>query len=456
MISTTNGLVITPKHAESSAPSRVPGALLRAFATWHPHLESYLAGMSATAFSAPAIAIAVAFVTYMVRPDGGALFPLLCSVCGGLLGWGGLALVTQRFVTIESVNPAVYRELCSRFALLKAQMKVVEQELHERHGDGLDHVPDRVNISYALAEVHMYLARLQDTLGEKAGASVHAPHQDPSLREWVQGSGYIQLWDQLHRAEETLSLFAPLGTVIADAGFDEMRLNGSNIDNRATLVTQLQEALKVLNGLPHPGILAPEQFAAREKLRRVRRTINEFRDERRLGLVQARNRLIRTVTLTGLVGFSLIALPILGQASPDKLAAGVAFYLIGAIVGLFNRLYLDAGTEIATEDYGLAVARLLHTPLLSGLAALGGVLIIPMLSGMVNPSTDQSALLGVTLDHIFDLKHRPFGLVLAALFGLSPTVLINRLQQAAERYKTDLKSSASPNQRAAVAPTTGA
>jgi hypothetical protein len=96
----------------------------------------------------------------MVRPDGGALFPLLCSVCGGLLGWGGLALVTQRFVTIESVNPAVYRELCSRFALLKAQMKVVEQELHERHGDGLDHVPDRVNISYALAEVHMYLARL--------------------------------------------------------------------------------------------------------------------------------------------------------------------------------------------------------------------------------------------------------------------------------------------------------
>jgi hypothetical protein len=42
----------------------------------------------------------------------------------------------------------------------------------------------------------------------------------------VQGSGYIQLWDQLHRAEEALSLFAPLATVIADAWFDEIRLNG--------------------------------------------------------------------------------------------------------------------------------------------------------------------------------------------------------------------------------------
>src|SRR5690242_18889069 len=102
------------------------------------------------------------------------------------------------------------------------------------------------------------------------------------MREWVQGSGYIQLWDQLHRAEETLSLFAPLETVVADAWFDEMRLNGSNIDNRAALLTQLQEALKVLTSPSHSGIATPEQLAAREKLRRVRRTINEFRDERRL------------------------------------------------------------------------------------------------------------------------------------------------------------------------------
>jgi hypothetical protein len=158
------------------------------------------------------------------------------------------------------------------------------------------------------------------------------------------------------------------------------------------------------------------------------------------------------------MGFLLVALPILVQVHRDRLTAAVAFYLVGAIIGLFNRLYLDAGTEVATEDYGLATARLLHTPLFSGLAALGGALIIPLLSGMASqamtqaPSTPAGTSVGLTLTNLLDLSDRPFGLVFAALFGLSPAVLLSRLQQEAEQYKTDLKTSAAPNNRAAVSP----
>ncbi len=80
--------------------------------------------------------------------------------------------------------------------------------------------------------------------------------------------------------------------------------------------------------------------------------------------------------------------------------SAIAYFLIGAPVGLFNRLYLDASTETAVEDYGLSAARLLHTPLLCGLAAV---------------------------------------------FGLTPSALISRLQSEAEKYKSDLKSSEEPS-----------
>jgi hypothetical protein len=191
-------------------------------------------------------------------------------------------------------------------------------------------------------------------------------------------------------------------------------------------------------------------------LRHVRRAINEFRDERRRGLVRSRNRLTRTITLTGLVGFALVALAVLMRAEPQHLVGGAAFYLIGAIVGLFNQLFLEGSAETATEDYGLKTARLLHTPIFSGLAALGGVLVIPMLSVLVSPSSGgatanvQQAVL--SLQKLLDLNAQPFSLVLAAIFGLSPTVLISRLQQEAEQYKADLKGSEASTRRSSVRP----
>ena|SRR5436309_14798417 len=75
--------------------------------------------------------------------------------------------------------------------------------------------------------------------------------------------------------------------------------------------------------------------------------------------------------LTECIGFTLAALAVIANAPHPSLIAATAFFLVGAVVGLFKQLYLDASTETATDDYGLSTARLSHTPLFSGLAALG-------------------------------------------------------------------------------------
>jgi hypothetical protein len=160
---------------------------------------------------------------------------------------------------------------------------------------------------------------------------------------------------------------------------------------------------------------------------------------------------------------------------------------VGAIVGLFNRLGADSEAESAVDDYGLARARLVHTPLFCGLAAVGGVVITALLPVVLNVAavtpraatasptavsaparqatgnptltTGAAATAAATADSgqeapslvaIFDLQRHPFGLVIAAIFGLTPRLLIRRLQEQTDRYKADLRSTKAP----ATAPAT--
>jgi hypothetical protein len=279
--------------------------------------------------------------------------------------------------------------------------------------------------------------------------------------EWALGYGYVRAWERLHRAEEEKLFAATPDELIAEATRDTLRLQGSNIENREQLLDQLQRAASVLAvnagvsagmvpasaiaGLV-PPFQAPDDMIARRMVRQVRRAINEYRDDRRLALVRARNQLLGTIILTALVTYQLVVLAILAGAPRPAFISAIAFFLVGATVGLFNRLYLDASTETAVEDYGLAAARLLHTPVLCGLAALGGALIVPLLSVQINPTIDTNAatIAAPTLAGIFDIAQRPFALVLAAVFGLTPSALISRLQNEAEKYKSDLKNSETP------------
>jgi hypothetical protein len=280
--------------------------------------------------------------------------------------------------------------------------------------------------------------------------------------EWALGYGYVRLWERLHRAEEEKLFAAAYDELIAEATRDTLRLQGSNIENRDQLLDQLQRATSVLafNAGVSAGVVPasasavaglappfhpPDDLIARRLIRQVRRAINEYRDDRRLALVRARNQLLKTIILTALVTYQLVALAVLAGVPRPAFTSAIAYFLIGATVGLFNRLYLDASAETAVEDYGLSAARLLHTPLLCGLAALGGALIVPLLSAQITPAVDTAtAAAAAPLAAIFDITQRPFTLVLAAVFGLTPSALISRLQSEAEKYKSDLKSSEAP------------
>ena len=74
-----------------------------------------------------------------------------------------------------------------------------------------------------------------------------------------------------------------------------------------------------------------------------------------------------------------------------QIIAGGTFYLIGASVGLFRQLRQAATAETVTEeDFGLGMVRLVHTPLASGLAAIGGVVLTAYATAFSTPACTRS------------------------------------------------------------------
>jgi hypothetical protein len=117
----------------------------------------------------------------------------------------------------------------------------------------------------------------------------------------------------------------------------------------------------------------------------------------------------------------------------SHVVAATIFFLVGAIVGLFNRLHLETQTNTAVNDYGLSMARVIATPVLSGLAGVGSALVITLLTGAMQNNLPD------TLMPIYIIN--PWHIILAAIFGLAPNLLIGMLQQKAESYKSDIQSS---------------
>jgi hypothetical protein len=99
--------------------------------------------------------------------------------------------------------------------------------------------------------------------------------------------------------------------------------------------------------------------------------------------------------------------------------------LIGALSGLFGRLYHEAQSDNDINDYHLGSARLMVIPLISGLASIIGVLIIAKTTNLDDFSTTKSMLANFPL---------------AATFGLAPNLIINQLQQKSEKYMENIRS----------------
>ena len=174
---------------------------------------------------------------------------------------------------------------------------------------------------------------------------------------------------------------------------------------------------------------------AREAIQQVKHSLYLYQDSLRHTLVRGRNHIYTAITLTGLVTYFLTCMVILWNATQYAIGTATVYYMIGAVTGLFVRFYKEANIKDApSDDYGLFLSRLFATPLLSGLAALGGVLIaatLPTLSGQKAPELSIIFNSTVTIEYFFA----------AAIFGYAPNLIIGSLQQRAQKFSTDLQNS---------------
>jgi hypothetical protein len=388
-------------------------------------------------FTLPAFPAVAAFSTVTAYIAQGDRLPgwvhddaFLVGTATALLAWVVLSLLfLHRYVDPRLANTRVYDDICERYEQLDARLSVLCQANQQDPGRCIACVE-------ALTQRDGIAAELTST----------------GLR-WAQGSGYINLWNRIHRAEEALIAIEDTERVAADALQDKLRLDDSGIANTEQLRSDLQRAILVLSPSaaqyagfgPAPMGITPGEPAgsvaeARAILRAVRHTINVYRDDRRDGLVRVRNQLIGTGAFTSLVAYVLVGFATLIDVPWQAVGSMATFYIVGAIIGLFSRLGAEAEAEAAVEDYGLSRARLFHTPLFSGLAAVGGVVITLSLYNVlhVGGPTQQPE---VPLVDIFDLNKNRQGLAIAAVFGLTPSLLVRRLQEQTDTYKQELSTS---------------
>jgi hypothetical protein len=233
---------------------------------------------------------------------------------------------------------------------------------------------------------------------------------------------------------------------------DRARLRASRIEARDDLLLLSGQAIITLNqsaatNLPMPK---PSSFngpsktrLAKTVLQEVRHAINAYRHERAAGLVRLKRQLVQTTTLTGAVAVLGVALAIVVGIAPEVVGGAAAFWVVGALTGFFQSAYTQQRSQYAVEDYGFATARMFLAPYLAGIAAVFGVFAIAFVAGaplgvsLLEPEGGDAA---GALRSIFDVTAHPIGLVAAAVFGLTPELIIGRLRSIGEQLKLDIQS----------------
>jgi hypothetical protein len=96
------------------------------------------------------------------------------------------------------------------------------------------------------------------------------------------------------------------------------------------------------------------------------------------------------------------------------------------------------------QSCGLAATRLAATPILTGIAAVIGVLLfnyagsVLLVTGTAAPS--GSAVSIPSLASIFSLSHNPMGLVVAAIFGFALGLVLKQLKALSDGYEKQIQN----------------
>ena len=256
-------------------------------------------------------------------------------------------------------------------------------------------------------------------------------------RQWMLGTGYVQAWRSLQRAENQLMMVAPLGTLSHDAIDSYLRLAGSNIPNAARVLKLLGAATYPLfpelrstideqssHGRSRSDTPEDPEMSLRVALLTARDAIGDYRTDQWSKVLNIRNRLILTTVLVQIGLYGLLVAAFVGNKTNLTVPfIGLTYFMIGAVLGgLYGRLREAMESESAVDDYGLSTARLVATPVFSGVAAVIG---IGMVEVLADPGQSNTA-------KFFDAIYRgtPYHYLQAILFGLIPAEVLHRLELA--------------------------
>ncbi|MGZ3626980.1 MAG: hypothetical protein ACXVDN_04825 [Ktedonobacteraceae bacterium] len=440
-----------------------------------PYMQAYGASLLASFAIVPIVAAFFTVALFIIMPaaPGWQSAAWGCLITAVL--WLVLSIPLAALTSAKAVNPYNYGLIENRLSRLESRLYTLQTTISEDQLKPYQQV--------ALDEAYDNLTKLHNLM-----------YRSTSRLPWVLAMGYIDAWSWLHRTEEALIEIEPLEMVVSGAYHDFMAISNSKIDNNKDLLSNLSVAAKTLDPamanvfaankpasaqnealeLIDEGINKIEQDVhriatklgvhlsgnddqsartdkknqstpdkesnARVTLREIRRVLDEFRDNQRLGIVHTRNQLMASIFVTGLVIYALISaaiLPVLPagsgtQAERATILTAVIFYIVGAIAGLFGTIYRQSTASTGSDDYGLSLVRLISTPLISGLAGIGGAFLYSILITQVSSGQSNSLISIFTLNRLDCL-------VAAAVFGFAPNLLMKELQ--ANKYVNALQSS---------------
>jgi hypothetical protein len=387
----------------------------------HGYAARFLPGLALLPTFAAVGTVALYLADWRAVDDTGTLVAVGLAV--GVAAWLTVSvLFFGPFTRVETAVGDTYDQLRTRVLSLRARIEATDRDVGLAGGSN----------AIAFAEAVTLTDDLERELGSRTAS-----------QKWLLATGYVNLWRRVHRAEEALLQIAPREEIYVTAIRTRGQLARSRVDGGTELAASLGDVLD--DG--HGGASRADRDAAREKaiaaldtpdgralLRYAEHTLHSYRNDVWDKLVNLRNRLVGTLFLTTLGTYVLLAVAVLIDAGREPVAGATVFFVVGAAVGLFRDLYATSMRRTGMVfDYGLGYARLMTIPVLSGIAALGGVA-LTRLGGAASGAIP-------TLSEIYSLDIYPYGLIVAAIFGLTPSLLLERLRTATDEYKQEIRPS---------------
>lgn len=310
-------------------------------------------------------------------------------------------------------------------------------------------------LSNRVTELDNELARLgapKNSVAAGYAPKLNAMFTPQGLR-WIAGHGYLTLWTQVHQAEEALFAVEDEAWLVAEANRDLLRLKDSKMPQADEFTHNITAAVKALSPAvakhylksappddPFEANPAKWRSLALLKLQEARVGINAYRQTLWDGLIRARNQFVRTLIVTTFITSVVVELIVGRGTNYQVVETATVLFLVGALVGLFARLQGQISSTSVEEDFGLDTAHLIAAPILSGIAAVIGVLLVSVL-GLKIGTIGYSAANNSTLRAIFSLANNPTALIIAALFGLTPELLIRYLKSQSDKFEKGLQTS---------------